>query len=282
MLKKSPLLITSLLVCILQAYGDSNGYYINLNSGRGNFTQSALNSGFAWSLNGGYQFNNYLAVDGGYTGIYTSQYNNGITLGGNLFDVAVKGILPLSNLFGLYGRIGGGYFVNGARGHINTSDIGDSIFSNGKPSQSASGLIGGGISLSINKSFEIHLEDSYITPLNNQVSNINVLSVGLQYNFSSSADTKTDTYNDVGIDNVYDYGSFTQAESKPNIELIEINRECVYIVVQKGNTLWSISQSNNVSIDTLRQLNGIIGDKIYVGARLKITPCLSQTKCNST
>ena len=45
-----------------------------------------------------------------------------------------------------------------------------------------------------------------------------------------------------------------------------------YHLVRPGDTLWSISQSNKVSIESLRKVNNLNGDKIRVGDKLTIPP----------
>lgn len=43
-----------------------------------------------------------------------------------------------------------------------------------------------------------------------------------------------------------------------------------YVTVQKGDSLWSISQENNVSVDQLKQWNNLEGGKIMPGQKIKI------------
>ncbi|GEM_PF-4168132 len=66
--------------------------------------------GFAWAANLGYQFNKYLALEAGYMNMGQSKATDSFfgtgtnTFGG--FDAAVKGILPVSSQFDLYGKAG--------------------------------------------------------------------------------------------------------------------------------------------------------------------------------
>lgn len=48
------------------------------------------------------------------------------------------------------------------------------------------------------------------------------------------------------------------------------NAKFRYVSVKKGDSLWSISQENNVTIDQLKQWNNLEGGKIMTGQKLKI------------
>src|SRR3989304_1346335 len=48
------------------------------------------------------------------------------------------------------------------------------------------------------------------------------------------------------------------------------NSKFRYVTVQKGDSLWSISQENGVSIDKLKQWNNLEGGKIMPGQKIKI------------
>ena len=71
------------------------------------------NYGFAWAANLGYQFNKYLALEAGYMNFGQSKATASVagvtatetnTFGG--FDAAVKGILPVTSQFNLFGKVG--------------------------------------------------------------------------------------------------------------------------------------------------------------------------------
>ena len=86
------------------------GAYINVNAGFA--TQQSLPTGsVAVTANAGYNFNRGLALEGGYALLPSSQF--GASTFNNLFDVAVKGTVPLGEVFSLYGRLGAGlnYFT---------------------------------------------------------------------------------------------------------------------------------------------------------------------------
>lgn len=69
--------------------------------------------GFAWAANLGYQVNKYLAMEAGYMTFGKVKANTSVagtptTVTSNFggFDAAVKGILPVSSQFNLYGKVG--------------------------------------------------------------------------------------------------------------------------------------------------------------------------------
>lgn len=62
----------------------------------GNVGVNTWNGGFAAGVNGGYMVNQYLGVEAGFTG----------TSGYSMFDGAVKGNLPIGDLFDVYGKLG--------------------------------------------------------------------------------------------------------------------------------------------------------------------------------
>lgn len=51
---------------------------------------------------------------------------------------------------------------------------------------------------------------------------------------------------------------------------VPTNAKFRYVTVQKGDSLWSIAQENNVTIDKIKQWNNIDGGKIMPGQKLKI------------
>jgi len=67
------------------------------------------NSGLAWNANVGYQFNQYLAVEGGYTHFaQTKATVNGVSLTSSLggFGLNAKGILPINEQFNVFAKAG--------------------------------------------------------------------------------------------------------------------------------------------------------------------------------
>lgn len=168
--------LSSLLITSTTALADEidSGVYINLNAGGGGqLSYKNISNGLASSINVGYNFNHYLAVDAGINNI------SGVGFFGinssNIYSLATKGSLPIGDIFYLYGRLGLGY--------ENYSY--SSLWNNTSEYNGAVALIAAGGAFHIGKHFELHLEDSLFTRLNTQAqaSTTNMLQLGVQYNF---------------------------------------------------------------------------------------------------
>lgn len=90
-------------------YGGAELGYGDIDTSAGHlfpFTSDTANDGLAGRLFSGYQFNKYLAAEGGWgfqeQGFLkaTNQYD---------FDLAAKGMWPITQTFGLYGKVGAAY-----------------------------------------------------------------------------------------------------------------------------------------------------------------------------
>ena len=68
--------------------------------------------------------------------------------------------------------------------------------------------------------------------------------------------------------------SKTKAEIKSSVDTTNVstssNVKFRYVTVQKGASLWSISQENGVTVDQIKQWNNIPEGKIIPGQKLKI------------
>lgn len=94
----------------------NNPWYADANVGYG-WTSSDFGSGDGSSLNGiagnvnvGYSLNPTVSVEGGFTYAHTSQTINGISahINSYAFDIAVKGIMPITDKVGLFAKVGPG------------------------------------------------------------------------------------------------------------------------------------------------------------------------------
>lgn len=64
-------------------------------------------NGLVYTFGGGYQFNNYLGLEAGYTRFPDVKASKNLIAKDNkLIDIAAKGILPLSNKFNVFGKLG--------------------------------------------------------------------------------------------------------------------------------------------------------------------------------
>ena len=110
----------------------------------------------------------------------SSQFGATATI--NIFDVAVKGSLPLSEAFSLYGRAGLGYGIDGWSG---TATGAPSWLCNGSyNSNYATVLVGVGGSFALGRHFDLRVEDYAFLPFGNTMNGmVNAVAVGTQYNF---------------------------------------------------------------------------------------------------
>lgn len=138
----------------------------------------------SWSTLGlnadaGYMFNKYVGLEGGLT--YSPGYSYSGGAGGSynssywMLDGAVKGVLPLSDVFALYGKLGLAF------NHYTSSWDGCNGGGCGSPSYSGSNvglLVGAGAQFNLSRQWSLHLEDYTSTG-----SNPNFLMFGGQFNF---------------------------------------------------------------------------------------------------
>ena len=162
----------------IQPY-DGSTAYINVNTGWASIHNLPTGS-WAGSVNAGYNFNRGFALEGGYNVLASSQF--GATATSNIFDVAAKGTLPLSDVFSLYGRAGIGYGVDGWSG---TATGSPSWLCAGQYNANyASALVGLGGSFTLSKHFDLRIEDYAFIPFSNTMNGgINIVTFGTQYNF---------------------------------------------------------------------------------------------------
>ncbi len=120
MIKRNVLkvLVASLAIAGLgaTAYAADNGAYVEGQLGYGNvdnssgevlpFSSSAAAEGVSGRVAAGYQFNQYIAVEGGYT-MTGQDFLSSVQQ--NALDLEVKGILPLADKFNVFGKLGGAY-----------------------------------------------------------------------------------------------------------------------------------------------------------------------------
>ena len=51
----------------------------------------------------------------------------------------------------------------------------------------------------------------------------------------------------------------------------DITDDDVFITVVKGDTLYSIARSNNLSVDDLKRINGLDSNELSIGMKLLVT-----------
>lgn len=91
------------------------GPYVSLNAGYGKFdyprpsgATTYESDGFSWNVNGGYQFNQYLALEGGYTQFHRTRSNAGVVIDTiDSWGLVAKLMLPFKQCFVGFARFGG-------------------------------------------------------------------------------------------------------------------------------------------------------------------------------
>lgn len=129
------------------------------------------------NANGGYMFNKYFGAEAGFT--YSTGYNYSwgpfsYTSNYWMLDAAVKGVLPLNDMFSVYGKLGIAY--NNYSGNWDCAG-----FYCGTPAYSGSNtgvLLGAGVEYKLSKQLSLHLEDYTSTG-----PNPNFLMFGVNFNF---------------------------------------------------------------------------------------------------
>lgn len=136
---------------------------------------------FAFRINGGYNFNEALAVELGMTNI--AQGGSGeLNQNMQFWDLSLKGTLPLADSFALYGQIGGAYGIPGiaAAPSGNTGGLNNSV----TVYQDAwDFLAGAGVQFNLTKKTAITVGDYYYFGSTQAQGNTNVVLAGLKYNF---------------------------------------------------------------------------------------------------
>lgn len=152
-------------LCV-STYAIDNPVYIDANVG----LNTSYAAGLGLGVNVGYLFNQYLGLEGGfsYGASNTSNWNSGNNY--YMYDVAVKGVLPLSKIFALYGKLGIAYNTYSLCNGCNNG----SAFNNDNWGM----LYGAGVQFNLSKEWSLHLEDYSVTG-----NNPNMLMFGGEYKF---------------------------------------------------------------------------------------------------
>lgn len=168
---KKFLLLSSLCGLFTHAMAEA---YLDLNLG----ANTSWNT-VGLNLDAGYMFNNYIGLEGGFTYSpgYTYKWGHNYSYDTSywMLDGAVKGVLPLTSIFSLYGKLGlafNNYSGNwyGCQGYMC-----------GGPGYSGSNvglLMAGGAQFKLSRQWSLHIEDYASTG-----PNPNFLMFGGQYNF---------------------------------------------------------------------------------------------------
>lgn len=121
--------------------------------------------GFAWAANLGYQFNKYLALEAGYM-TFGQAKATATTAGATAtrtdkfggFDVAAKGIIPVSSQFNLFGKVGA---VNMHDDVDVTANIAGSTLKATGHTNTWVPMIGAGTAFNVSKNVALTVQDDY-------------------------------------------------------------------------------------------------------------------------
>lgn len=178
------LLSLALSGTFLSAMAAENATYYGVNAGLSD-VEAQDKVGMGISANIGYQFNKYMGLEVNYA--YFSEQNlygtvtpatPQISGSSSFFMGAVKGMLPINDMFGLYAKIGAGASYASLSGEA-------AAFANGNSTAwTPATMIGGGAEWKLSDNFGIVLEDMvYVASSTNGLGNSNLLSLGVNFRF---------------------------------------------------------------------------------------------------
>lgn len=181
-MKKLLSLILSSASLLAIADDSGSGLYIGAGVGAGWNNQAAPATTFR--LDGGWNFNQYWAIELGTTGLTQSggAYNQNM----QYYDLSVKGTVPIGDTVDLYAQVGGAYGSPGiVGGNVPTINFNGQRIPNPSGAASLSSwnfMSGVGVNLNFTKNWGINLSDLYYYgPSTGIQGNTNVLLVGLKY-----------------------------------------------------------------------------------------------------
>lgn len=196
-----------------------SGWYIGANIGQSSadideerITSSLQNSGFTttaftaderdtgYKLFGGYQFNQYFAIEGGHFDLggfdFTATTQPAGTLNGAIeikgYNLDLVGIIPFTERFSMFGRLGAQY----AKAKDQFQGTGSVNIINPNPKESDTNFkIGLGLQYAMTKALDIRLESERyrIDDAVGNTGDIDMLSLGLVYRFGQTAAPATIT-----------------------------------------------------------------------------------------
>jgi hypothetical protein len=161
---------------------NATGLYVGVGAGAGWNDMSSPSAAFR--LDGGYQINPGFAIEVGTTGL--TQSGGAINENIQLYDLSVKGTLPMGNMFDLFLQLGGAYQTPGALASTPTPSTagGYGGYANGTYRQAGwQVLTGGGLEINLTKMIAFNVTDLYYYGSNNALGNTNVLLGGLKFSF---------------------------------------------------------------------------------------------------
>jgi hypothetical protein len=159
----------------VSAFADDNNLYVGVGAGAG--WNDVASPAAAFRVDAGYKVAPGFAVEVGTTGV--TQSGGAYNASQQMYDLTVKGILPLGDTFDLFAQVGGAYQTTGMPA-VNSSDV------NMANSASMAGwqfVSGGGFDINLTKSVSFNITDLYYYGSNNALGNSNVVLGGMKFSF---------------------------------------------------------------------------------------------------
>lgn len=272
--------------CLLCSYSyaddDYSGFYIGAGAGASK-VDVLPNVGYAIEVNAGYNFDRYYAFELQANMMPSTQWSNNLLNSYNVFSGAAKGILPLSNEFDLYGKLGLGLGMSYWSGQtlINTNSTYDCKTNIYTCSGNATGAIGLGTigaNFKLTDDFSIFVENNNFIPLGGGAGSFGYTYngiVGVQYDFGARSAAKPTQVNCEadpllpGCNMIVELKASTIAEQENfDKRVITLRNGDKYIVVNEGDTLLQVSKFSEAPIEYIRLINKLKDNKIVIGERL--------------
>lgn len=174
MKKLLTLILASSAFVAMADEGTNSGLYVGAGAGAGWNDQAAPATTFR--VDGGYNFNQYWALEIGTTGLTQSgaAYNQNM----QYYDLSVKGTLPLGDVLDLYAQVGGAY---GAPGAVGGNAPLNALLNPALNQSSWNAMSGVGVDLNITRHVALNLSDLYYYgPSAGVQGNTNVVLLGVK------------------------------------------------------------------------------------------------------
>lgn len=249
----------------------------------------------AINMNWGYNFNRGFALEAGWAAMPSNQWGHLDNY--NIFDIAAKGTIPFNKTFDLYGKLG----VAGAYSSW-TGTCANTAYTQQGSAWGGVGLATIGVAFNLNPSFSLYLENNNYIPFGGQPNAFGYTTsalFGFQYNFGQSSSHVASTYpsnNDDASTVVANHGTVPadnsdllltsvyvakDTESAESVTFANVHPEFAkrimtdddgnkYIIVQKGDTLSSVSCGVDSYVTSLQAKNNLKNNIIVIGRKLYI------------
>lgn len=172
------LLTCMFAISALSAVAEGNNLYIGAGAGAG--WNSLVSPSATFRLDGGYNFNDYWAVELGTTGL--TQSGGGYNQSLQYYDASIKGILPLGSAVDIFAQVGGAYGSPGqvaSNSIFNVNNAGVQVYQSSWDFMSAVG-----IDFNLTRQVSLGLSDIYYYgPSAGITGNTNVLLGNINYKF---------------------------------------------------------------------------------------------------